>query len=114
MKDVAVEADDAGDVVVFGEMIVEVAQVIDDVDVLRGDEDAGGEGVIGDGTVVGGGLAGEEVFVVGLLAHRINVEADGIPEEAAEGFENAALEVLVVFLVKNFEEVVDALLCVVL
>ena len=54
------------------------------------------------------GLAGGEVAVVGVLPHRVDVELDRVAEQPAEGLQDAALEVLVVLLVEDLEEVVDA------
>ena len=54
------------------------------------------------------GLAAGQVAVVGILPHRVDVEFHRMAEHAAHRLENAALEVLVVFLVEDLEEVVDA------
>lgn len=64
--------------------------------------------VFGYGETVGFLFKKLEVAAVGLLLHRVDVEAHGVFEESAEALENAAGEVGVVFLVEDFEQVVDA------
>ena len=47
-------------------------------------------------------------MAIGLLLHRVDVEFDCVPKEAAEAFEDSAGKVSVVFLVEDFEEIVDS------
>src|SRR5690606_13567893 len=81
VQDASIVANDTLDVMILEQMIVEIAEMIDDLDVLRVDQNGGSKRVRIRGARRRRGLAGTEVMTVGVLPHRINVEFDRMSEE---------------------------------
>src|SRR5580704_4210602 len=103
-KDVRVEPDDAVDAMIFEEVGIKTGEPIINPDVLRSDQDTGRSRLCGPA-----GIAGlNDVSIVGLAAHRVDIQFYCVSKKTSEGFEDTALKVVVVLLVEYFQQIVDA------